>query len=622
MSDSCPAYSTDWLSRPEWMRFERIYQADKEHRPNANHHSVSVSLHVREMRSGIEMPFWENQLRAMRRAPFGTGPRDVMMAFASNSELSCFLTENWPFPENVIDIYVENNAIINGRHDIWPPIDPKTGEPEKTERRPGLLDALKLHGLPGMPQTEKDRMRDVILGDDYRNYRAEIQAYNKVDVDETAALTNVIAPSINIPLALHRGRFMAAIAREERTGIPIDTAALKRLSDNWERLQRYYIAKDDEYGLYDGTAFREGRLEDLIAGKGWQWPRTPSGGRQRSARVIAQQARRYSEPGLRKLAHLINTISELRISRLVDSVGADGFARCPMLPFWTATGRNQPSDGRKGKKVFLFSLPGWLHGLAKPPFGYSIAVLDSDAQEIGIMAGGSNDARMIEDYRSGDPHWQFGVHSGLIPIGADKADPVYQEVRQKSCKPVTLGSNYGMTPYGIAAKAKRSLLWARDIHARHRLIYPTFHRWLGDTVTQARFDGRIESPFGWPMAVIAGTKTRSLMNYMAQAGGADAMRIATIAGIEAGIQICASVHDSFVIMAPTPEIDNAIETMRDIMVRAGAAVSGGLPIPVTVEDVVHWPQSLGEVRRAKASGPDMWSEVWGLIEGWGAGGSR
>ena len=234
------------------------------------------------------------------------------------------------------------------------------------------------------------------------------------------------------------------------------------------------------------------------------------------------------------------------------------------------------------------------------------------------MAGLSGDARMIEDFRAGDPHWQFGVRAGLIPADGDK--DVYQEVRQKACKPITLGANYGMTPYGIAARAKRSLIWARDMHARHRLIYPVFHKWLRDTIVQARFDGRLEFPLRWPIAVIAGTRTRTLMNYPAQSGGADAMRLATIAAVEAGIKVCASVHDAFWIMAPTSEIDDTIACMRDIMERAGAAVSGGLPIPVTVEDVVHGPQNLGEVRRAKAKGPDMWSEVWALIEGWEAGG--
>jgi DNA polymerase I-like protein with 3'-5' exonuclease and polymerase domains len=246
------------------------------------------------------------------------------------------------------------------------------------------------------------------------------------------------------------------------------------------------------------------------------------------------------------------------------------------------------------------------------------------------MAGCSGDQRMIEDCLAGDVHWQFGVRAGLIPADGNKDDDAYQEVRQKSCKPVVLGMNYGMSPYGVAARTKRPLIWARDIHARHRLIYPTFHNWLRDTIVQARFDGQLESPLRWPLAVIAGTKTRTLMNFPAQAGGADAMRLASIAGVEAGISVCASVHDAFWIMAPTPEIDDAIACMRDIMERAGAAVSNGLPIPVTVEAVVHGPQNLGEVRRAKAeakrakaggpAAPDMWSEVWALIEGWEAGG--
>ena len=104
------------------------------------------------------------------------------------------------------------------------------------------------------------------------------------------------------------------------------------------------------------------------------------------------------------------------------------------------------------------------------------------------------------------------------------------------------------------------------------------------------------------------------MNFPAQAGGADAMRIATIAATEAGIEVCASVHDAFWIMAPSAGIDDAIATMRDIMMRAGTAVTGGLEVSVTVEAVVHWPNCLGDTwRRPGANGPPMWAEVWDLL---------
>jgi hypothetical protein len=324
---------------------------------------------------------------------------------------------------------------------------------------------------------------------------------------------------------------------------------------------------------------------------------------------LGRQAKRY--PELKRLVRLRELIAELRISQLANTVGVDGFSRCALLPFWTKTGRNQPSSR---DKIFLPALPAWLHGLIKPPPGWGCAQLDWDGQEIGLMASFSGDPAMIEDYQSGDPHLRFGKRAGLVPAGATKQS--HREIRDKICKPITLGQNYGMTAYGIAAKTSKSLLWARDIHARHRLIYPTFHRWLADTVTQAKFDGVIYSPFGWPLAVDGSTKNRSLMNFPAQGSGADMMRIAAIAAIEAGIRICCPIHDAFWIMAPTDELDMAIKRMREIMIQASIAVTGGLPIEVSVEHVVRWPHCLGEVRKPPdAKGQAMWTEIKGLVNG-------
>jgi hypothetical protein len=80
------------------------------------------------------------------------------------------------------------------------------------------------------------------------------------------------------------------------------------------------------------------------------------------------------------------------------------------------------------------------------------------------------------------------------------------------------------------------------------------------------------------MAVHGGTPKRTLLNFMQQAAGGDCMRLAGIAGHEAGIQINAPSHDAFWISAPSGELDDAIETMRRFMVRASAVVTGGLEI--------------------------------------------
>jgi hypothetical protein len=155
------------------------------------------------------------------------------------------------------------------------------------------------------------------------------------------------------------------------------------------RLRRVTIARrDDAYGLYDSAgSFKEDRFKILADTRGWStsWPRTATGKLELTGRVLGRQAKQY--PGLRPLQHLRDQIAELRLGRFLNTVGADGYSRCPIMPFWTRSGRNQP-QGRD--KVFLLSLPSWLHGLiAPPPGGDGLARLESAGN--GIAAGLSND---------------------------------------------------------------------------------------------------------------------------------------------------------------------------------------------------------------------------------------
>src|SRR5262249_22186719 len=100
-----------------------------------------------------------------------------------------------------------------------------------------------------------------------------------------------------------------------------------------------------------------------------------------------------------------------------------------------------------------------------------------------------------------------------------------------------------------------------------------------------------------------GTNRRTLLNYPEQAGGADCMRLGAIAATEAGIRIVAIAHDAFWITAPLPELDDAIETMKRLMVRASNVITGGLDIPVEVGGVGRFPRWPGEGRAPGAKGP-------------------
>jgi hypothetical protein len=599
MFASCAASRTKafWLGSTA---LTRAWHVDFEYRLDACHHPVPVCMFAQEQHTGQEISLRHDELLKLRRAPFDTGPNDLLIAYSAHAELSCFQALGWPFPYNTIDVFVETCAAING-------LEIEGLE----EKRPNILEALELFGLPSRyTKAEKEAMRQLILN--HASYSAEqwikIEDYNRSDVEATLALMPFLSPTFDLPRVLHRGRFIAsAITSQEWCGLPIDDDCLnEEFLENWEVLQLHFIARDDDFGLYDGTSFVEQRLYDLIDAKRWDWPRLASGKYKKDKRTFGKQAQRY--PELKRTARLRENIADLRINKLADAVGADGFCRCWPAPFGSKTGRNQPSG-----RVFLPALPTWLRGLLRPPAGWTLIELDWDAQEVGVMAGLSGDPAMIEDYRSGDPHWSFGVRAGLVPKDADKRD--YRELRDKVFKPIVHGMNYGMTAYGIAAKTGRSLLWSRAMHAAHGRTYPVFHQRLGDMVAQAKFDRSIFSPFGWPMAVTGNTKHRTLMNFPAQASGADAMRIAGIAAAEAGIRVCCSVHDAFWILAPEGDEARTIAAMREIMERAGAAVSNGLPITVSVKAWVTSTCNLGDGRKPGDKGFDMWTEVRQFLNG-------
>ena len=66
-------------------------------------------------------------------------------------------------------------------------------------------------------------------------------------------------------------------------------------------------------------------------------------------------------------------------------------------------------------------------------------------------------------------------------------------------------------------------------------------------------------------------------------------------------------------MAPLSELNDTIAAMEEIMIAAGRAVAG-IDIPVDVSAEVRWPQCLGDVRKAKAKGHAMWTEIQALLD--------
>jgi hypothetical protein len=113
---------------------------------------------------------------------------------------------------------------------------------------------------------------------------------------------------------------------------------------------------------------------------------------------------------------------------------------------------------------------------------------------------------------------------------------------------------------------------------------------------------------GWQMAVAEGGRPTSLLNWHMQSAGAEMMRLAIIMAVEAGLKICAPVHDALLMEAPVTELDDHIAKLQDIMTRASEIVLYGFTVRVGV-DVITYPD-----RCADARGVSTWNTVMDIVD--------
>jgi len=99
-------------------------------------------------------------------------------------------------------------------------------------------------------------MRQLALrGDPYSaSERGALLAYCESDVDALTRLLPVMLPRIDLPRALLRGRYMAAVARMEWQGVPVDVPTLESLRENWDAIKGRLVERvDASYGVYVPT---------------------------------------------------------------------------------------------------------------------------------------------------------------------------------------------------------------------------------------------------------------------------------------------------------------------------------------------------------------------------------
>jgi hypothetical protein len=568
--------------------FREIVVADFEFTALPGERQVPVCLVARELRSGRLLRLWCDQngpVPAFGAAPpYATGPDVLFVAYYASAELGCCRALGWPMPERVLDLFVEFRNHTNGL---------------PTPSGAGLLGALTFFGIDARGAAERREMQQAIGNGTWRGRYTpqEILEYCEMsDVCGLGRLLPVMLPFIDLPRALLRGRYMAAAALMEFNGVPIDLEMLARLRHGWTAIQDQLIAAiDHDYEVYEGRTFKLDRFALWLSAEDIPWPRLESGQLDLSDGTFRQMARAY--PRVSPLRELRSSLAELRLNDL--AVGRDGRNRTILSAFRARSGRNAPSNSK-----FIFGPSVWLRGLIKPPPGQAVAYVDWQQQEFGIAAALSGDAAMQIAYQSGDPYLSFAKQAHVVPVDATKASHGQQRDRFKQC---TLAVQYGMGAEGLALRIGQPLIVARELLFAYHSTFRVCRRWSDAAVDTAMLTGSLHTVFGWRVRIGEKPNPRSQRNFPMQANGAEMMRLAACLATERGIEVCAPIHDAFLICSPFDRLEADIAIMRSAMAEASRIVLGGFELGTDVS-VTRWPARYMDPR-----GAAMWERVINLL---------
>jgi DNA polymerase I len=556
---------------------------------------VCVVAHL--LKSGETIRLWRDQFGPV--PPYPTGPDVLFVAYNTVAEISCHLALGWPVPACMLDLYVEYLARVN---EFRPEgVDPPSAK---------LIHALMNFGLDTIGVEEKRVMIDLILtgGPWSDEQRAAILDYCQSDVDALRRLLPAMLPTIDLPRALHRGRYMSSVAAIERNGIPIDGESLARFRQHLPAIRRHLIAEYDSFGVYDGDGhWSNERFAAVLTQYDLAWPCRADGSLELRKETFRDMADTPGMSIVAPLCRLRNLLSGLRLG-IGLTVGSDSRNRTGLFPFRSTTGRNQPSNAK-----FVFGCARPLRGLIKPPPAHAIAYLDWKQQEFGIAAALSGDVAMQAAYRSGDPYLEFAKQAGAVPPDATKATHPQHRDLFKLC---VLATQYGQGAKALALRITQPgnhapELKARELLAAHRRTFATFWKWNAAYVDTAVLRGQARAVFGWPARIACDDPNgRAIANFPMQANGAEMMRIACILGVERGIQVCAPVHDALLISAPIDRIDEDVAKMQAAMAQAARAVLDGFELTADSK-VVRCPDRYMDEREGSR---EMWDRIWLIVE--------
>lgn len=386
---------------------------------------------------------------------------------------------------------------------------------------------------------------------------------------------------------------LPVLAKMERTGMPLDTAALQaqseraalRLEELTEAIHQHVgrsftIDSPKQLGV---VLFEELKLPII--------KRTKTG-YSTDKEVLAALTSYSPIPELILEYRELKKIKSTYLDALQPLVKADGRIHTTFNQSVAATGRLSSSDPNL-QNIPVRSELGKMVRQAFVPAAPNTVILSADYSqiELRLLASLSGDTGLIEAFLHGE---DFHAETASRVFGV-AVDEVSANLRSRA-KAVNFGIVYGQQAYGLSQELGISMRDAQEMIDAYYQAYPQVQAFLQACVEHARTHGYVATCFNrrrYTQGItsknrsIAGSAERNAMNHPMQGSAADIIKLAMIRVNERMVaeglraKMIVQVHDELDFEVELDEVERLSALVREEM--EGAASELNFKVPLTVE---------------------------------------
>jgi DNA polymerase-1 len=398
--------------------------------------------------------------------------------------------------------------------------------------------------------------------------RLAVALRNEVELSGLAKLYQ----EIDLPL-------VPVLARMERAGVKVDTAALSLMSTE---LEREIAAKEREIYEVAGMEFNVGspkQLGDVLFNR-MNLPRPVKYGRGRTLSTAVDVLEELAET--HPIARMVldyRQLTKLK-STYVDALPAlinpaTGRLHTTFGQTGTATGRLSSANPNLQNIPIRTELGRGIRAafIAEP--GHVLLTADYSQIELRLLAHFSRDPLLVEAYRRGDDIHTLTASQvfGVPPL-------MVTPDHRRQAKVVNFGIVYGLSAFGLSQQLGIEPAEAKQFIAAYFEKYSGVRSFIDKTLEAARRDMKVKTLFGRvrPMPDINSKNTnqrgfaeRTAVNTPLQGTAADLIKIAMIridavlreSGLKSRMTL--QVHDELVFEVPENEVEIMQALVREHM---------------------------------------------------------